>query len=250
MDGDCRLNLNNGVIADERDYVSNLTKGIRDHWNFNGLPNFLHSQTLPRSQESTFGCDAMIVIRHNGEAKVCLFEAKWPRLSLNSYNWDSIQKKSNISHFSDQLLRQRQWSQEAAIWELFIHEHAYGEQPRGFETWASTCVWHFEALPFDTTYRNAKEIWTHDDLTDLVTDHVRTKPKTLQTVIEQACRCSRGQYQPISRNGYVDLTTEDEDETIRVPASLESMGRDAEIFCDENGLLELLFLSVSKEASQ
>jgi hypothetical protein len=31
VDGNCRLELNTGVISDERDYVSNLTKGIRDY---------------------------------------------------------------------------------------------------------------------------------------------------------------------------------------------------------------------------
>ncbi len=107
VDWNCRFELNTGVIADERDYVSNLTKGIRDYWQFSGLPHFLHSQTLPRPQESKFGCDAMIVIRFDNEAKVCLFEAKWPRLSVASHSWDSIQRSTNISHFSDKLQRQQ-----------------------------------------------------------------------------------------------------------------------------------------------
>lgn len=250
VDGNCRLELNTHVISDERDYVSNLTKGIRDYWDFSGLPHFLHSQTLLRAQETRFGCDAVIIIRYGNKAKVCLFEAKWPRLSDGSRDWDYIQKKPMISHFSDQLQRQQRWSREAAIWELFIHEHAYGDQPNGYEAWASTCVWHDEAFPFDNTYRRVEDIWTDTDLTSMVTGFVRSRSKNLQAVLDQACRCQRGRYIPINQNGHVNLTADNDEETVLIPASLETLSSNAETFCVENGIRELLFVDVSKEGSQ
>jgi len=45
-DSRCRLDLYNSVVVGERDYVSNLTKGIRDFWHHRGLPCFAYSQTL------------------------------------------------------------------------------------------------------------------------------------------------------------------------------------------------------------
>jgi hypothetical protein len=250
VDENCRLELNTRVISDERDYVSNLTKGIRDYWQFSRLPHFLHSQTLPRPQESKFGCDAAIVVRYDNKAKVCLFEAKWPRLSDESHSWDSLQQRTKISHFSDQLRRQQRWSREAAIWELFIHEHAFGDQPNGHEGSASTCIWHRDAFPFDNTYRNVKDLWTDSDLTTLVSDYVRSHSKNLYSVIDQACRCQHGEYIRINRDGHVNLTADNDEETVRVPASLETLSADAEIFCEDNGIRELLFMNVSKEGTR
>lgn len=92
-DHKCRIDLFKGVVVSERDYVSSLTKGIRDFWNYRKLPCFSYSQTLRPHHEGRFGCDAMIVLKHNDAARICLFEAKWIR-----GRWDYFQKKSNISH--------------------------------------------------------------------------------------------------------------------------------------------------------
>ena len=50
-DHKCRLDLSQSILVSERDYVSSLTKGIRDFWHYRGLPCFAHSQTLQTHHE-------------------------------------------------------------------------------------------------------------------------------------------------------------------------------------------------------
>jgi len=67
----------------------------------------------------------MFVFKKGDNIKICLFETKWPRVKNDpSYNWDYIEKKSKISHFSSQVERQSNWTKDVAIWEMFFYEEA------------------------------------------------------------------------------------------------------------------------------
>jgi hypothetical protein len=241
-DHKCRLDLSQSILVSERDYVSSLTKGIRDFWHYRGLPCFAHSQTLQTHHERRFGCDAIIVVKQNNTARICLFEAKWIRFDNR---WDSFQGKSNISHFSHQLQRQSKWIKQAAIWELFIVAHEPKKEPPHFDSWASTCIWHKDTYQFDKTYRSSKSLWTDSELEELVSSK-SGKQNNLKSMLQVACQQKKGNYIPIS-NGQVTLTDMNvTDERVSIPATLErldSIGR----FCDENGIANFLFLQVEEE---
>ena len=249
VDASVRTDLVKSFIKDEPDYVSNLTVGIRDYWRNRGLAAYCHSQLLSGSHEGTFGCDVIIVVRHNNKAKVCLFEAKFPRLSTSGYRWDSMQTSANISHFTHQLRRQARWSHVAAIWELFIVEHAVGSQPQHFDQYASTCVLHEEAYRWDSTYRKAADKWTQDDVKQLVAN-VRQQPKNIRTMLERACRCSEGRYLEVS-NGAVALISEDQDPAeVAVPAEVENLPEVVPAFCEENGIEHFLFVRLDESEGE
>lgn len=153
-----REDLVQNFLVSEPDYISNLTKGIRDTWQFLRLPALAHSQVLSRRQENVFGCDAVILIRMGSTAKLCLFEAKYPKLSQSdTYRWDKLQGNLNISHFSNQLERQYRWSHIAAVFEFFILEYPPGKAPKNFDLLASTCIWHLPVFQYDQTIRNSSQ---------------------------------------------------------------------------------------------
>lgn len=237
----CRLDLGKGVVVSERDYVSNLTKGIRDFWNYRKLPCFVHSQTLSTQHEGRFGCDAMIVVKHNNAVRICLFEAKWIRCDKS---WDSFQGKSGISHFSDQLQRQSKWRKQAAIWEFFILGQKLGDEPPYFDSWASTCIWHKDTYQFDKTYRSSTSLWKNSELEELV----RSSPgrqKNLRSMLQFVCQSRNGTHIPIS-NGRVTVTSIDgTDEKVSIPATLQTLHDDlVDGFFEENGIANFLFLQI------
>ena len=68
------------------------------------------------------GCDAAIIICSNGQSKIAVFEAKWPRLATKNYQWDYYQTSKGLSHFSDQLERQKRYNGTLAVFEMFYCE--------------------------------------------------------------------------------------------------------------------------------
>jgi len=165
-----RDELHKGIITSERDYVSNLTRELRNKWNtINGV--HCYAKSLNFSDEQKYGCDGVMVFINSDKQvyKVGLFEAKWPRLSHQQpYKWDSISQKLKISHFSHQLQRQSNY-QNHAIWELFIIEYAFYMQPKQFDNLGSTCIWHNLVYSYDST-RNKRKIWDNQHLYTLVSN--------------------------------------------------------------------------------
>ncbi|MCT7952996.1 hypothetical protein NG798_24670 [Ancylothrix sp. C2] len=243
----CRLDLYNNVLVSERDYVSNLTKGIRDFWQYRQLPCFAYSQTLLTHHERKFGCDAMLVVKYKDAARICLFEAK--RIRFDN-SWDSLQN-SGISHFSDQLRRQSKWIKQAAIWEFFILGKKPGKkEPPHFDSWASTCIWHKDTFQFDKAYRDSNLLWKDSELKELVGSIRPGKPKNLISMLLTACQDKRGNYMPIS-NGRVTLTSSDgTDESVSIPATLQALDNlNLDVFCGENGIAHFLFIEIDDSES-
>lgn len=245
VDRSVRSDLCDKKVVDERDYVSNLTAGIRKIWATHGLPNFAHSQTLDKVKENVFGCDAMILLRREDQAKVCLFEAKLPKLDSSRSSWDSIQKSSKISHFSDQLRRQSRGVGQAAIWESFLHEWPPGEKRKGFDAWGSTCFWHDDTYSFDKASRDPVKTWRNSDLLALSAS-VNRRGRNLRAMLLRAARCQEGSYIRIE-NGRVSLASNDGDQNIDVPASLETAADGVEEFVESLGLRHFLYVSLTRE---
>ena len=184
-----RAELAEGLIASENDYTSNLTSMLRRQINARSIPN-LHasSYVLRPSLERAVGADACIVLSNGVTFKLCIFEAKWPRLSTHRNCWDSLQKSTGKSHFDEQLARQARFNRRIATWEMFYSESPFGLQPPFMPSHVSSCVWHDDAMAASIARANRSKPWTDLELTDLLT----ASSRQIDDVLREVCDCSRG----------------------------------------------------------
>ncbi len=146
IDVECRKELEQGILISERDYVSALTTRIRrEVGGGNNLQT--HAQTLNSIDENKNGVDGIIVFKVGDEIKAGIFEAKRPQVLKKNYRWDYLSSR-NISHFSEQIEKQRKWRGQLAIWEMFFNEGSKGYESPPFDYFGSSCVWHDSAYNF------------------------------------------------------------------------------------------------------
>ena len=191
-----RSELASRLIAHENDYTSNFIGRLRTNINVMSIPGLnAHIVVLNQRDEQRLGSDAKIVLANSTHFKVCVFEAKWPRLNTPGYRWDGIQAGA-ISHFHDQLLRQSNWASTFAIWEMFYCEFDDYKQPPYMSDIGSTCVWHHHALNASRNASKGLRPWNNHDLRNLLTTH-RT---TINRILTEACSCQKGV--PMAGNDY------------------------------------------------
>jgi hypothetical protein len=198
-----RAELIDGLIAGENDYTSNFTGALRREINSRAIPNFYaKSFVLKPSIERMVGADACIILANNMEFKICLFEAKWPRLKTHRNYWDSIQTATGNSHFHEQLIRQNTVARDLVIWEMFYCEYPFSTQPPFMPDHGSACVWHHDAYTASLGRPDHTKPWTDVELDNLL----RPNQITIQQVIDDICNCRKG---VIHRgNGYVQPLVE------------------------------------------
>lgn len=168
-DKEARSDLSLGYIVNENDYTSNFTGALRRIINSNSITGLTAtSYLLTSSQEREFGADAAIILNHGNYQKVAIFEGKWPRFSVSGHKWDQLQKSTNKSHFSDQLLRQSRWSNQFAVFERIYCEFPFGKQPYYLENEGSSCIWFDDAEGFRLKNKVSGAIWTQNDLVSLL----------------------------------------------------------------------------------
>lgn len=161
IDIECRLELRDGTITSERDYVSTLSTRIRDRLR----PQFsCFAQTLRQGIETENGVDGLIMFRFNDEIKIGWYEAKWPRVNVPDYRWDRVPPGHQMSHFSEQILKQHRWQDTLALWEMFVNEGLDGFQSPPYSTFGSSCLWHESAFNFMQQKGLVFQRWTTGDL--------------------------------------------------------------------------------------
>jgi hypothetical protein len=232
LDTNVRNDLSKGVIADERDCVSRLVShlnypfGILTHVIFKNLSfkSEWFAQVNPGFLERKFGCDFMIVFEVNNQIKIALIEAKWPRVIKDpKYKWDYTQKSNKISHFSDQILRQSNWSDQAFIWEMFFYEEKPNIINSPFDQYASTCIPHQFALSEINSNSSLMNLWNNNDLKTLIQKtqnqgYQGRNETNLKTMIYNLLICNYGK--PIQINesdGAINLVSENLKEEVRIP---------------------------------
>jgi hypothetical protein len=146
IDVNCRIELEREILVSERDYVTALTTRIRDeigrHFNLRS-----HAQTLRPRVENENGVDGIIVFKSGNEIKAGIFEAKRPQVLKANHRWDYLSSRK-LSHFSEQIEKQRKWRGQLALWEMFFNEGPKGHESPPFEFFGSSCVWHDNAYDF------------------------------------------------------------------------------------------------------
>lgn len=188
-DKEIRSDLCRNFITNENDYTSNFTGALRRNINSytkTGLQ--ATSYLLASTQEQQMGCDAAIIICSNNQSKIAVFEAKWPRLATNNYQWDYPQTSTGLSHFSDQLDRQKRHNSNLAIFEMFYCEFMPFSQPSYMQDEVSSCVWHNDALNFKNKRRNPDAVWNQADLISML----KAGNIDISAIVEQVCLCQAG----------------------------------------------------------
>ena len=189
-DTEARSDLANGFTKDENDYTSNFTSALRRNINsYSQTGLSATSFLLSHIEEREFGGDATIILSRGNESKVAILEAKWPRFSSAGHQWDYNQTATGLSHFSDQLERQKRWSGTCAIFEMFYCEYPFGEQPAFLDKRGSSCVWHEDAEKFRAHRTNPSSIWSQGELQNLIENSGTNVP----AVMFQFGECSKGQ---------------------------------------------------------
>lgn len=188
-DKEARSDLVDGFIKDEGDYTSNFTGALRRIINSNS--HFGLSATsflLSHTKEREVGADAAIILSRGNESKIAVLEAKWPRFATAGYQWDYSQTATGLSHFSDQLERQKKWSGTLAVFEMFYCEYPFGKQPPFLDNYGSSCVWHDDAEAFRADRAHPDAVWTQGELQALL----QSKKTTIATVMIEFGECKRG----------------------------------------------------------
>jgi hypothetical protein len=200
-------------IKDENDYTSNFTSALRR--NINSYSRSGLSATsflLQHGEEREIGADAAIILSRGRESKVAVFEAKWPRFATPNYAWDYEQTATGLSHFSDQLERQRRWHDQFAVFEMFYCESPLGSQASFHNAHGSSCVWHADVQEFRAKRTNPDEVWTQDELKTLL----QGKQVDIREVMNKFGQCSVGKL--IQLSGQVE--PEDIGREFRLPRRL------------------------------
>lgn len=190
-----RSELIEGIITGENDYTSNFTAQFRREINAFAHPKLkARSFVLPNSDEQKMGVDAAIILANleKREYKVCLFEAKWPRLKINGRAWDSKQRRRNSpsepSHFHTQLQKQQPFANVFAIWEMFYCEYEFKQQPGYMPDYLSSCVLHRHAFNASMNRSSGQRPWNDTDLENMLNAH----GTQIGVLLEQVCNCDLG----------------------------------------------------------
>lgn len=262
LDQYIRQDFCDGCVVSEPDYVSTLMGYIRlflrssqlakKIYSFENQKSYLdhfNCHVLNKTLEQNFGCDALIIFRANNKAKVCMFEAKSPRLNSNR-SWDKLQDSNNISHFHDQLTRQKNWSKTAAIWELFINDSPPGVSLKGFDKYGSTCIWHHEAYAY--SINNIKShhydmnsgkasFWTNYHLKNCINE-LTSNSLNLEDILNSILFGKTGKEIEVKDNSI--LLKPEEGKTIRIPVIIDEIKELCPQILEDTGVKHFLFIEL------
>jgi hypothetical protein len=188
-DKEARSDLVGGFIVSEDDYTSNFTGALRRIINSNSRSGLTAtSRRLEPSLEREIGCDAAVIISSPKQVKIATFEAKLPRLSQPLKPWDYTQTSTGLSHFSDQLDRQQAFTGMFAIFEMFYCDMPFQAQPSYMQPDVSSCVWHADAVQFDSTRGTSRAPWTDKELIQML----QRGNINIADILAAVCRCAAG----------------------------------------------------------
>lgn len=183
-----RFIRNNRGIYKEDTYTVLFTEYLNQEL-MGVAPISVYAEQMDRTRENKYGCDGIIIFQSNNEAKVGMFEAKWPM----RVNWD-YQQGQHPSHFTDQLNRQCQFKDDFAIWEMFYssknHTQSWTTSNQG-----STCTWHDETHDFQRGNINNRN-WTRTDLAKMIGVH----GKDIYQIIYSIIICAKGRRHKVDSN--------------------------------------------------
>lgn len=245
-DRETRKDLSEGAVVSERDYMSTLSTRIRDAWKPLGAA-YAYSTTLPGDIEQALGCDTLIVLHDNEGAKVCLIEAKWPRVATKpSYKWDQLQKQKGktikVSHFSSQIARQQLLLPDAVVAEMFLLESPPGTTSSVLDDFGSTLLLQKTARSFDSLRRDEAIPWSNMDFWELM-GYAGKKKFNLEQLVYGLASCNIGKPLPIVNNE-VTISSSGSQRKIKIPTTLERLDQLAPELCRRLGISNFVSLEL------
>jgi len=245
VDIECREELRNGTLVSERDYVTALTTRMRIEL-ARHLPLSCHAQTIDPQNENLYGVDGIIVFRAADKIKAGLFEAKRPQVTQNNQGWDYLSSR-NISHFSEQIEKQRIWNGQLALWEMFFNEGQNGFQSPPYDFFGSSCVWHDNAYRFMHRESLIFNRWTTNKLKELL----QTDGVNFYTIIYDMISCRAGTVSKLDKNSSTCrvFSQANDDISLNIPIPVEiGIERDERIeqFLRENKLESYIYVDLTK----
>ncbi|PJN67766.1 hypothetical protein BAWEI_07280 [Bacillus mycoides] len=260
LDISCRSDLSRGLLVSERDYVSRLTTHMsypRGPW-FKASAYCL-SLTLPGGLEQTFGADSIIIFKKDAFVKVGMFEAKWPRtvIKKGKYSWDNRDANKVYSRFSSQLQRQRKWTNEVAIWEMFFYEQPNRHKGGFYNPYGSTCIWHQDMYNHFMINRRKKfrgGVWDQSDLDSVFSNYgTRKFGDNLAKILYQILTCKMGKPLVLNKGNTSFAITSNNGKIIKdvpTPFVMNRQGIDTHInnpitlFMERNGISLYMFFDL------
>lgn len=246
IDVECRKELESRILVSERDYVTALTTRIRrEIRRYNNIRT--HAQTLNSTVENKNGVDGIIVFKAGNEIKAGIFEAKRPQVLKKNHRWDYPSSR-NISHFSEQIEKQRKWRGQLAIWEMFFNEGSKGQESPPFNYFGSSCVWHDNAYNFMNSQGLIFNCWNTTKLKQLLSSDC----VNFYTIIFDIISCKAGKKHKIDiENQSCRIFSELNDNfSMTIPLPLEDEVKNEsriENFLNENNIDSYLFLDIGTE---
>lgn len=217
-DREIRGELAIGAIKDENDYTSNFTGALRRNINSYSRSGLSATSFLLQHEvEREVGADAAIILTRGNQSKVAIFEAKWPRFATSGYRWDYQQTASGLSHFSDQLDRQKRWCEVFAVFEMFYSEHPPGTKLPYLVDQGSSCIWHGDIELFRSRRPNPNAVWNQNELQILLS----SKKVNIAKVMIEFGQCNVGR--PINMRAPEEIGVE-----FRLPKNLLVIRADIE----------------------
>lgn len=242
IDMECRLDFSKNYIVDERNYVSTLTDRIRRE-----LRNFhlrCHSQVAPKNFEEKHGVDGIMIFQSGNRVKVGLFEAKRPQVLKNNYHWDYLSSRK-ISHFSEQIEKQRIWKDQLALWEMFINEKKPSTIDPPYDSFGSSCFWNDNAYSFMHKEKLILKPWDTNKLKELLS----TSGVNFYSIIYDILSCRVGQVYEVDQYGqFCNIQSQsnpDEEMNIPLPAQNPAeLEQAVEAFLNQNNIGSLLHINI------
>jgi len=245
VDTECREELRNGTLVSERDYVTALTTRMRIEL-ARHLPLSCHAQTIYPQNEQRYGVDGIIVFRSADKIKAGLFEAKRPQVTQNNHRWDDLSSR-NISHFSEQIEKQRIWNGRLALWEMFFNEAQNGFESPPYDFFGSSCVWHDNAFRFMHRESLIFNRWTTNKLKGLL----QTDGVNFYTIVYDMISCRAGTINNLDRksNSCRVFSQANDNISLNIPIPVETgVERDERIesFLIENKLESYMYVDLTE----
>ncbi|MFC4714171.1 hypothetical protein [Planococcus dechangensis] len=148
-----------------------------------------------------------------------------PELNLTIHGIRRV-KPTSPSHFTSQIERQNNWTNNIAIWEMFFYEDVNGSSTKGFNQNGSSCFWNEDANNYIISkrpYFDTNE-WKTTDLTNIFTNNGKRKyGKNLQHMIREIVKCNRGELLPVDMTNSVCKVKGKNGEELSIPLPLKNL---------------------------
>jgi hypothetical protein len=203
------INSQNPLEINERERVATLCSLIRQKVRRNP---FIRSFSIQAHARDTTRRDALFVFRYKEEVKIGLVEAKLLRIRganlCDTWDWQNARGQS---HFTQQVIDQQLWINQAAVWDMFIPNCNIGQHSPSFERDGSSNIWADELINNPKITR-PNELWTYQDVLDAKNQYL-----SLYDIVKEILKCNKGLKHDITGKNEIEIESSNPDIKMPIP---------------------------------